>query len=199
LNFINSIEPYSIVKKPQLNRLRDYLQVSRNERKSIRSITCSSLKQLKQPILELHNILPRMEKPIETNFFEWFAGFLDGDGNFVCNEYIDNRNNEKYFSRQISVANTFLEAICHINDRIPGCISLLNRIKNPLYKWTCKRNSEKFVCESIYPFLKIKKSQCDFFMKFISLPEKKRGIPYPIEFRDQMYDIITQIKHLNSL
>ncbi len=200
LNFINSIKPFSIVKINQLNRLADYLDQSRKDRKFTRAITCSTLKDFKQPgPLQLHHILPRIEKPIEAHFFEWLAGFIDGDGNFVCNEYIDNRNGGKYFSRQISVANIFLESICHINDRIPGCVSLLHRTKNKLYKWTCKRNCEKFLCENIYPHLRLKKSQCNLFMEFLTFPEKIRNIPYSIVDRDRMYMIINEIKHLNSL
>lgn len=200
LFFINSIIPFSIIKVNQLSRLKDYLDRPRNDRKQIRSITCSTLKQLKQPNpLQLHHILPRKEKIIDDNFFEWLAGFIDGDGNFVCNEYIDNRNNGKYFARQISVANVFLESISHINDRIPGCVSHLNRTKNILYKWTCKRNHEKFLCEGIYPHLRLKKSQCSLFMEFLNFPEKTRNVPYTIEDRDRMYAIINEIKHLNSL
>lgn len=198
--FIESIKPFSIVKINQLSRLGDYLDQPRNDRKLTRSITCSALKDFKQPgPLQLHHILPRIEKPIEAHFFEWLAGFIDGDGNFVCNEYIDNRNEGKYFSRQISVANIFLEAICHINDRVPGCISQLNRTKNLLYKWTCKRNCEKFLCEGIYPNLRLKRSQCHLFMEFITFPEKTRNVPYSIKDRNRMYSIINEIKHLNSL
>lgn len=200
LFFIKKIEPYSIVKINQLSYLKWYLDQSRNDRKETRSITISALKDFKQPgPLQLHHIVPRIEKPIEPDFFPWFAGFIDGDGNFVCNEYIDNRNGGKYFARQISVANIFLESISYINDRIPGCISRLNRTKNMLYKWTCKRNCENFLCDGIYPHLILKKSQCNLYMEFLKFPEKQRNIPYSIIDRDRMYAIIKEIKHLNSL
>lgn len=200
LSFIERIKPFSIIKINQLSHLQGYLEQTREHRKKTRIITRNLLKQYKQPSpLELHHILPPLEKTIEPDFFKWLAGFVDGDGNFVCNEYIDNRNQEKYFSRQISVANIFLEAICHINDRIPGCISHLNRTKNPLYKWTCKRDHEKFLCEGIYPHLRLKKSQCDLFMEFIKFPEKTKNVAYPIQDRDRMYAIIKEIKHLNSI
>lgn len=200
LHFINSIESYSILKRNQLIRLRDYLDQPRNSRKLTRSITCSTIKDFKRPgPLTLNHILPRIEKPIEPNFFEWLAGFIDGDGNFVCNEYTDNRNNKKYFAHQISVANTFLEAICYINDRIPGCITTLKGSVHPVFKWTCKKDAEEFVCKNIIPFLRIKRSQCELFMEFIKVPEKTRNIPHSIEDRDRMYAIINQIKHLNSL
>lgn len=198
--FINSIKPFSIIKINQLSHLRDYLDQPREQRKQTRSITCSVLKACKQPTsIQLHNIIPRTNKTIEPHFFEWFAGFIDGDGNFVCNEYLDNRNFKKYFSHQISVSNIFLEAICYINDRIPGCISNLNRTKNLLYKWTCKRECEQFLCNNIQPFLRLKKLQCNLFLEFLTFPEKTRNIPYSIKDRDRMYAIINEIKHLNSL
>jgi len=200
IQFIDSISSHCIIKNLQLNRLKDYLDQPRKHRKVTRSITCQSLRDFKQPgPLKLHHILPYIQKNIEPTFFEWFAGFIDGDGNFVCNEYKDNRNGNKYFAHQISVANIFLEAICHINDRIPGCISHLNRTKNILYKWTCKRSSETFLCDNIYPHLRLKKSQCALFSEFLTFPEKIRHLTYSVEHKNRMYAIINEMKHLNSL
>lgn len=197
--FIDSILPFSVVKIEQLKRLKNYLDLSRNDRKLCRAVTCSSIKEFKQPKLQIHHILPRQQKSTEPFFYEWLAGFIDGDGNFVCNEYIDKRNGLKYFARQISVANTFLEPIAFINNRVEGCISNLYRTKNPLYKWTCARINEKNICESIRPFLKIKKEQCSLFQDFIDFPLKKRGVDISLNDRLKMYEIINQIKHLNSL
>lgn len=199
LSFINSISEFSIVKYPQLIRLKDYLDQPRDARKETRAITCSTIKAFKQPIPILKEQMQRIEKPIEPHFFEWLAGFIDGDGNFVCNEYTYKKSGLKYFDHQISVANIFPEAICYINDRIPGCITNLNRSKNPLFKWTCKRGTEKFLTKSILPFMKIKKGQCELFLEFINFPLKTRYVPRPIEERDRMYEIIHEIKHLNSL
>lgn len=200
LNFINKIIPYSIIKGNQLLRLRDYLDQPRKDRKSIRAITCSTIKDLKQPIpMIFEQINNTMNNPIEPHFWEWFAGFFDGDGNIVCNEYIDNRNNLKYFSYQISVFNIFPEVICYILDRIPGCLTICARPKNPGYKWSCKRDHVKFVCESILPFLRIKKEQCQLILQFLEFPKKKYSVAIDIETRDRMYFIINQIKHLNSL
>lgn len=198
--FIKTIKPFCVIKSNQLDRLGCYLDQTRQNRKLFRSDVCSSIKNLKQPIpLELKNVIPRIKKPIEPWFYEWFAGFIDGDGNFVCNEYLDKRNEKKYFSHQISVANIFLEAICFINDRIMGCITNLNRNKNPLYKWVCNRSEEKSLCESIQPFLKLKNGQCDLFLQFLEFPKKSYGVEYSIEDRLKMYEIINEIKHLNSL
>lgn len=197
--FINSILEFSIVKKPQLIRLKDYLDQSRDERRLTRAITCSTIKDFKQPLEMSKEHMQRIEKPIEPYFFEWLAGFIDGDGNFVCNEYIYKKNGIKYFDHQISVANICPIAICYINDRISGCITDLNRSKNPLYKWTCKRKCEKFLIESILPFMKIKKGQCELFLEFLNIPLKTRNVPRPIEEVKRIYEIINQIKHLNSL
>ncbi len=200
LFFIKSIKNSSIIKIDQLIELEDYINNPRNIKRSIRENVIHNLKFHKRPSnLHLIDILPRVQKSIEPDFFKWLAGFIDGDGNFVCNEYIDNRNGRKYFSRQISIANIILEVIQHINDRIPGCISHLNHGAHIIFKWTCKRHSEKFLCESIHPFLKLKKDQCRLFLEFLKFPEKTRNIPYSIQDRDRMYSIINQIKHLNSL
>lgn len=199
INFIDCISKFSIIKKPQLITLRDYLDQSRDERKFVRNITVATLKALKQPPPMNKDDMIRTDKIIEPNFFEWFAGFIDGDGNFVCNEYIYKKNNQRYFDHQISVANIFPQAICFINDRIKGCITNLNRTKNHLFKWTCNRHNEKFVCESIFPFMKIKKNQCELFLEFIKFPLKERHIPFSQIELKRRYEIINQIKHLNSL
>ena len=199
INFINSIVDFSHVKNSQLKRLKDYLDQSRQDRKLTREFTFNSLRLLKQPILEISHILPSIPKQPTKEFFQWLAGFTDGDGNFVCNEYIDNRNNRKYFSHQMSIANIFLESICFINDRIEGSILTCKRPVNSVFKWVPNREHEKFVCESIYPFLIIKKKQCELFLEFIEFPAKARDIPYPNEVLSRMYEITHQIKHLNSL
>lgn len=201
ITFIDCVIQFSIIKKLQLQSLKKYLDQPRDRRKDTRSITCAIIKQLKQPSIPLgyQDVYIREMEIIEPSFWEWFAGFIDGDGNFVCNEYTYKANGRKYFDHQISVANIFPEAIKYINNRIPGCITNLNRSKNHLFKWTCTRPHEKFVCENIYPFMKIKKLQCALFYEFIIIPHKKRNIPLPVEHRDKMYDIIHEIKHLNSL
>jgi len=197
--FIDSISQFSIVKKPQLLRLRDYLDQSREDRKYTRAITVTTLKELKHPSPINKDDIIRIEKPIEPHFFEWLAGFIDGDGNFVCNQYTYKKSGLKYFDHQISIANICPEVICHINDRISGCITNLNRSKNHLFKWTCKRRNEQFVCESILPFSKIKKGQCELFLEFVKFPLKQRYVPFPDEELKRRYEIINQIKHLNSL
>lgn len=199
LYFIDSISYHSIIKKNQLIRLKDYLDQPRNSRKETRAITCSTIKQFKQPILQLNDIIPRSIKCIEPGFFEWISGFIDGDGNFVCNEYIDNRSSKKYFGHQVSASNIFLEGIGYINDRIEGTIVTRKRTSNIVYTWTCKRDSENFICENIIPYLRIKKNQCELFKEFINFSKKSYGVSYDEITKLRMYEIINDIKHLNSL
>lgn len=199
IKFIQKVKPFSIVKYNQLHILETYLDQPRKFRKNIRAETCSKLKMLKQPASQIENSITNTRKQIEPYFFLWLAGFIDGDGNFVCNEYTDNRNNKKYFSRQISVTNIFIEPIYFINNRIEGCISNLNKTKNVLYKWTCRRNNESFLCDSILPHLIIKKSQCALFKDFLKFPNKTRNIEYSNQDIVKMYQIINEIKHLNSI
>jgi len=200
LYFINSVCEFSVVKQSQLIKLRDYLNQSRDGKKQNRSITCSIIKKLKSPLIKsIQTILERIEKPIEPYFFEWLAGFIDGDGNIVCNQYTDNRNGKKYFAHQLSVFNTFPQSIAYIHDRIEGSVLVKKGTSNPIFKWACKTHNEKFVCQSILPFLKIKKRQCELFLEFIQIPKKTRNCGYPVNTLARMYEIINQIKHLNSL
>jgi len=188
MHFIDDISPDSFIKKPQLLRLKDYLNQSRKDRRITRNIACEAIKHMKQPILGPDHIFDRIEQPVEPSFYEWLAGFIDGDGNFVCNQYIDNRNGKKYFSHQLSASNIFQSALIYINDRISGSITVSKRTKNPIFKWVPNRKHERSLCDNIRPWLIIKAKQCDLFKEFCSSKD-----------RDRMYEIINQIKHENSL
>lgn len=200
IDFINQISPHSIFKKPQLLTLKSYLDQSRLDRKNNREIFRISIKNYKTPtkfsLLQFH--IPSTIEPSDT-FFKWFAGFLDGDGNIVCNEYIDKRNGRKYFAHQLSVFNTFPEGIHFVKQRLEGNVRITQTALHPIYRWTCKREIEPFVCVNILPFLKLKKIQCELFLEFIKFPAKARNIDHSQEVRCRMYEIINQIKHLNSL
>lgn len=200
LSFIDQISPFSIAKKPQLDLLKIYLSHPRADRREIREDYFHKIKEFKKPSpLILEEISsPSIIQPDET-FFQWLAGFIDGDGNIVCNEYIDNRNNLKYFSHQISAFNTFPNVIKFIKMRLDGNVRLRKASLHPIYTWTCKRSIEKFVCESILPHLIIKKKQCELLLEFIKFPRKNYGIGYSNDDKMRMYEIINQIKHLNSL
>lgn len=188
--FLKALIPYSIIKKSQMQRLLDYLLLKREDRRNSRANAVSTIKSLKSPLpLKIKQAYPRNIKEFPSlNFEMWLAGVFDGDGNIVCNIYKDKRNNKSYFGHQISMASIYLDSLIPINDHFEGTFTTLNRSKNTVFKWTCRRYEEQRFCHSIYPFLRIKKEQCKLFQKFISS-----------ENLHEKYEIINQIKHLNSL
>lgn len=84
LNFIDQIAPYSIIKKTQLLRLRDYLDQTREFKRQIRDEVSHQLSCLKKPLpLTKEQINVETNQIINKDFLMWFAGFIDGDGN-IC-------------------------------------------------------------------------------------------------------------------
>ena len=188
IHFLKSIS-YSVVKASQREYLLMYLSLNRKERREEREGFCEQIRKSKTPqsLESWYGLTDRKEIPDES-FFRWLAGFIDGDGNFVCNQYIDNRNNKKYFFHQMSFANTDGYLFNWLESYFQGTIVKCPRKEHMLYKWTPKRKDEKFIARSILPHLIVKKQQCMLFLDFI-------------ESRDSIekFKIIDQIKHLNSL
>ena len=199
LSFIDKILPFSVIKKTQLNRLKDYLEQPRDKRREIRNDTSHQISQLKQPIeLTKLDITNRCEKIPDEAFWKWLAGFFDGDGNFCVYEYQGKKS--KIFDSWISVFNTHPDSICFVHDRIIGSIAQYKGTKFPIWKWVCNQQNSQFVCESVYPFLKIKKEQCKLVLEFLEIKKtKQRNSVYSFDQINRIRDIITQIKHLNSL
>lgn len=189
LNFLNSILPYSIVKKSQLRDLKDYLNNSRTDRAKLRQHYSKYIRIAKCPYRSsIKDIRRRIPQEYTESFAKWLAGFIDGDGNFVCNTYIDKRNGRRYFGRQLSVASIYLDALVYINERVQGSFTESPRTKNPIFKWVPNRPHDIYLCESLVPFLRLKKRQAELYQVY--------GWS---EDDSQRYKIIDQIKHLNSL
>jgi hypothetical protein len=187
INFLKSIHPYSLVKKEQIWFLLCYLDLSRFERRGMRLSFCEEIRQEKQPY-SLEETKKFTEKlTTNTAFFKWFAGFIDGDGNFVCNQYTDKRNSKKYFGRQISFS-TIDSRVINFLSPWNGTVVVCPRNKNTLYKWSPLRKDERWICESILPFLRVKNKQCELFLEFLDCKNDVRK-----------FEIIDHIKHLNSL
>jgi hypothetical protein len=199
LSFISKISAFSIVKQTQLYRLRDYLQQPREIRRTTRSDASHQISNLKNPLqVTKEFILNRSPKIIDPSFWEWFAGFCDGDGNFCVYEYAGKKT--RIFDSWISIFNTHPEPICFVQDHVLGSISQYKGSKFPIWKWVCNQKNSQFVCESLYPFLKIKKEQCHLVMDFLEIQKSKtRETVYSFEQINQIRDIINKIKHLNSL
>ncbi len=199
LNFINLIEPFSIIKNKQLCRLRDYINQSRDNRRKFRDDYISSISNLKKPLpITKDQIVVPTEIPPEETFWKWLAGFMDGDGNLCIYEY--ERKKSIIFDSWIGIFNTMPEAISLVKSRVDGSISSYKGIKFPIWKWVCCQKDSQLVCDSLYPFLQIKKEQCALISKFLKIKETKiREQSYSFDQINEIRGIIKQIKHLNSL
>lgn len=199
LNFITLISPFSIIKKTQLSRLKDYLDQSRELRKETRYHISHELSLLKKPLpITKKVILDRCAKIPDESFWMWLAGFFDGDGNFCVYEYKGKKST--VFDSWISVFNIHANAICAVLDRVQGSISSYKGSKFPIWKWVCTQKNSQFVCESVYPYLIIKKQQCQLVMEFLKIQKTKtKQTSYSFDQINKIRDIINQIKHLNSL
>jgi hypothetical protein len=199
INFIDQIAPYTKVKTNQLLQLRTYLNQSRADRRINRSDFVKAISILKKPHpYEKEQIkVPTIITPDES-FFKWFAGFIDGDGNFTVFEY--QNGPIRTFDSWIGAFNIHAEPIIYIKERIMGSVSQYKGCKFPIWKWVCNQANSKFVCESLEPHLIIKKEQCNLVSQYLNIHAKKiKGVPYSDHTVTIIRDIIKQIKHHNSL
>lgn len=187
-HFLECMHPLCLIKEIQIHLLMTYLEMNKSEAKENRNDLIQDIREEKQPVpFEKFIYWEGSTEPCEA-FFKWFAGFIDGDGNFVCNQYTDKRNNKKYFGHQISFSTIHGCPLATIDTFWKGTIVRCHRNKNTLYKWSPLRENERVICESILPFLKVKKKQCELFLEFIDCQNDSRKL-----------EIIESIKHLNSL
>jgi hypothetical protein len=199
LNFINLIEPYCIVKKDQLLTIKYYIEQGRSFRKEIRNDISHQLSCLKKPLNVAKDYVDVCTDKIpDETFWKWLAGFFDNDGNFCIYEY--KGKNSIIFDSWIGVFNTVPNVISYVQQRITGSITMSKGSKFPIWKWICCQKDSKFVCESVYPYLKIKKDQCRLVMNFLEIKKTKtRSTSYSFDQINEIREIIKQIKHLNSL
>jgi len=199
-NFITQIEPYSIIKKQQLISLKSYLDHPRIERRDKRSDFVHTIAELKKPKVYTRNDLTVQQTIApDSDFFEWFAGFMDGDGNFCIYEY-EQANKRRTFDSYIGIYNIFADPLIYVNERIQGSISKLKGAKFPVWKWICSQANSALVCDNLMPNLIIKKEQCRLVSQYLKIHDTKiRGIDHPDHVITEIRDIIKQIKHHNSL
>ncbi len=199
-NFIEHILPFTVIKTPQLQRIKDYLELPRKMRKESRKEISHQLANLKipLPLTKSHfdfspSIIP------DNSFYEWLAGFLDGDGNLCIYEYKGTSGNQ-IFNSWIGIFNTHGEAIHFVQQRINGSISQYKGCKYPVWKWVCRQKDSFNLCEKLLPFLVIKKEQCKLMIEYFRIKEfKTREQSYSFDDINKIREIICQIKHLNSL
>jgi len=199
MNFIDILSPFSLIKQPQLLVIRDYLKQSRDIRRQFRAQTSQKLSCLKQPLPTLkENIDVPSDKFPEESFWKWLAGFFDGDGNFCVYEYQGKPS--IIFDSWIGIFNIMPIAIQFVKQRINGSISTYRGAKFPIWKWVCCQKDSEFVCNSLHPYLIIKKDHARLVLDFLNIKKTKiREQSYSFDQINCIRDIIKQIKHLNSL
>lgn len=197
--FIQEIAPLCILKKKQLLILGEYLDQSRLNKRTNRSVYSSQIASFKIPPIYQRKQLsfdPTI-KPDE-HFFKWLAGFMDGDGYFGVYEYQNYK--QRSFDSCIALFNTHAYVIEYIQKHIKGSISVSYSSKNPVWKWYCIQSSSLFVCKSIEPYLVIKKQQCRLIAQYLAIHNsKKYGTSHDEAIISEIREIIKQIKHYNSL
>lgn len=200
LSFLQKVIPFCVIKKTQLLRLQDYLESPRDFRKEIRKEVIKQLSNLKKPIpltKKQINVTPTLQPA--DDFYKWLGGFLDGDGNVCIYEYKSPKGTI-IFDSWIGVFNIHPDVIHFVQQRIKGSISQYKGSKFPIWKWVCPSKESKKFCEDILPYVKMKKEAIKLVLEFLSIKETKiREKSYSFEQINRIRDIITQIKHLNSL
>jgi hypothetical protein len=197
--FISKIKNFTHVKTAQLHELEEYLNLPRDLRSLNRSAYVEDIAKFKHPITYTKEQIkvPTKIKPDEA-FFRWFAGFMDGDGNFTVFEY--QNGPRRSFDSWIGAFNTFGEPIIYIKKRLEGSISQYKGNKFPIWKWVCSQGSSEFVCNSLYPLLLNRKEQCRLVGEYLKIHATKvRGVDHPDHVVAAIRDIIKQIKLHNSL
>lgn len=199
LNFIDQISPFTRVKTPQLIELKEYLNLSRDERRINRSLYVAHIALFKKPISYNREQIkvPTIVEP-DQSFFKWLSGFMDGDGNFCVFEYESQKRIT--FDSWIGAFNTFGEPIIYIKERIEGSISQYKGNKFPIWKWVSSQKSSEFVCNSLEPYLMNRKIQCQLVNEYLKIHKTKtRGIDHTDSVVKDIREIIKQIKYHNSL
>lgn len=197
--FLNDMMPLCKIKHKQLVKLHDYINQPRANKKNSRPQFVHQIAELKKPTTySKDQLIFEPTKPIDDHFAKWFAGFMDGDGNFCVYEY--ENWHKRSFDSWISIFNTFAEPIIYVQQRIKGSISIYKGTKFPIWKWVCNQESSKFVCQSLEPNLILKKEQCKLVSRYLDIHNTKvRGVDYSSEVVSEIRDIIKQIKLHNSL
>ena len=200
LNFIEQVGSFCQCKATQLLILKKYLENTREIRSTLRDGCIHAISNFKKPLPFMKHEIENssIEKELSTCFLKWFAGFMDGDGNFCVYEYQGKKS--KIFDSWISIFNTFASPIIFVNSVFKGSISQYKGNKFPIWKWVCNQKDSDFVCNSLYPHLRIKKEHCLLVSEFLEIKKTKiREQSYSFDQIDRIRDIIKQIKHLNSL
>jgi hypothetical protein len=197
--FLSEVTPFCVIKFNQLNCLIAYLSKNRNERRETRKDHIQLISYLKKPrIVEKGFFEIQVYHAANTAFFQWLAGILDGDGNFCVYESFRERK-WTIFQSWVAIFSIYPETIRFIKERINGSVSALKQNKNPVWRLAILQENVFFICQSVCPFLKIKKGQCELLLEYQKMKKPDRFSQYTPDQKGKIRYIAQQIKHLNSL
>lgn len=176
--FITEVEKYSIIKRPQLILLREYLHLRRTERKERRKEFVAKIAACKVPRYASREELDIPVSIIpDEEFFQWFAGFMEGDGSINCWESKTLSNIKPAFSTSIEACNCQPDAIIYIKQRLEGSIGINKQNKNIVWKWLSSPYNSLSVLARIYPHLIAKQEQCKLLMEFRTIIASRKRRP----------------------
>lgn len=127
----------------------------------------------------------------------YLAGFVDGEGHISIYPYVrKDRNNQVYYKVNFKVCNTNKEIIESFKASYGGWIYTQNKDNfdhKTLYTWSLDSINAEKVLMIIYPFLRIKRRQCELVLERIRLKNKTDEISLK-----RIIDIYNELKLLNK-
>lgn len=129
----------------------------------------------------------------------YLAGFVDGEGHISIYPYVHkDRDNKVYYKVNFKVCNTNKELIESFKASYGGWIytqnkSLYHAKHKTLYTWSLDSKNAELVLQTIYPYLRIKKRQCELVLERIRLSYKKDD-----GSSQRVIDIYNELKAMNT-
>ena len=106
----------------------------------------------------------------------YLAGFVDGEGHISIYPYVrKDRDNQVYYKVNFKVANTNQKLIESFKASYGGWIYTQNKDHighKTLYTWSLDSKNAELVLQAVYPYLRIKRRQCELVLERIRLSHK---------------------------
>lgn len=149
---------------------------------------------------------------IENNFpqkhtqeqLAYLAGIIDGEGCFYTGRIKQGRYGSGYqYHTVIKIDNTSEELIEWLKATFGGGREYVwHKLKNPnwkpIYVWYASGKMLEYICKSIYPYLIIKKKQCELMLQFRATVKNRGSKVVEPEVLELRQSIIDQMHALNS-
>src|SRR3990167_11058591 len=107
----------------------------------------------------------------------YLAGFVDGEGHISIYPYVrkdKGREDETYYKVNFKVANTDQKLIESFKASYGGWVytqnkSLRHASHKTLYTWSLDSKNAELVLQTIFPYLRVKRRQCELVLERIRL------------------------------